>query len=131
MPADDAQRVWFPEMIDDLRAQWREGMPWSALIELRDHLDAMLQQIRAERHIRPPVITCSKCGYVGPSGEPHVTVRAMILSLLRFEIAPAEPVYALEKAWARYRKQNSLDPSGEAIAPAADGAAGCAHLTSH
>ncbi|MGD1071812.1 MAG: hypothetical protein ABSB15_16895 [Bryobacteraceae bacterium] len=45
MAAGDAQRVWFPEMIERLRSQWREGMSCDSLIGLRDDLDAMLQRI--------------------------------------------------------------------------------------
>jgi hypothetical protein len=52
----------------------------------------------------------------------------LILSLLRHEIAAPESTYALEKSWARYRKQNGLDPYGKAIDPAAQ-AAGCGHRT--
>src|ERR1039458_5618624 len=71
-----------------------------------DELDAMLHRIRSEGHVRPPVVKCPRCGHVGEGAEPHVTVRAMILSLVRFGIAPAEPVNTLEKGWAAYRKQN-------------------------
>jgi len=45
MAAGDAQRVWFPEMIDALRSEWHHGMSFEATIELRDGLDAMLQRI--------------------------------------------------------------------------------------
>ena len=126
MATGDAQRVWFPEMIEVLREEWRPEMPFDALVALRDSVDAMLQQIRAERHIRPPVLRCPECGKMAEAAEAHVSVRAMILSLLRFEIAPAEPTYALEKSWARYRKQNGLDLYGKAIDPGAH-AAGCGH----
>jgi len=126
MAAGDAQRVWFPEMIEVLREEWRPEMPFEALVALRDRLDAMLHQIRAERHIRPPVLRCPECGKMAEAAEAHVSVRAMILSLLRFEIAAPESTYALEKSWARHRKQNGLDPYGKAIDPAAQGA-GCGH----
>ena len=56
-----------------------------------------------------------------------MSVRAMILSFLRFEIAPAEPVYALEKSWARHRKQNGLDLNGKPAAAEPAQGAGCAH----
>ena len=42
MPANDAQRIWFPEMVERLRSRWQEGTSLEALIELRDELDAML-----------------------------------------------------------------------------------------
>jgi hypothetical protein len=73
----------------------------------------MLQRIRSERHIRPPVLRCPRCGHVGEGADPHVSVRAMILSLSRFGIAPSKPIYALEKAWAGYRRQNRLDLYGK------------------
>ena len=99
-------------MIERLRSQWHPGMSFDALVELRDELDAMLERIRAERHIRPSVFRCPKCGHVGEGRPPHVSVRAMILSLGRFSLAPAEQTRALEKAWAAHRKQEGLDLYG-------------------
>ena len=116
MAAGDTQRVWFPEMIERLRSQWRHDMCCAALIELRDDLDSMLQRIRSDRHIRPAVFRCPQCGQVGEGAEPHVSVRAVILSLTRFGIAPAEQTRALEKAWAAYRKQKGVDLYGVARA---------------
>src|ERR1039457_649758 len=95
MPAGDPQRTWFPEMLEILRARWHVGLPFAKLIELRDELDTMLHRIRAERHIRPPVIRCPQCGHVGEAAEPDVTVRAMILSLGRFGIASQDARKAL------------------------------------
>jgi hypothetical protein len=127
MAAGDAQRVWFPEMIENLRSQWQEGMSFDAIIGLRDRLDTMLQRLRSEGHIRSAMVRCPRCGHVGEGAAPHVSVRAMILSLIRFGIARAEPIYALEKGWAAYRKQNGLDLYGK-NAPAASAKAGpCAH----
>ena len=105
MAAGDAQRVWFPEMIEKLRSQWRQDLSFDAIVELRDELDAMLQQIRSERHIRPPVFKCPTCGYDGEGAEPHVSVRVMIWPLVRFGIAAAERIYMIEKDWASHRKQ--------------------------
>lgn len=127
MPAGDAQRTWFPEMIEILGARWHVGLAFAALIELRDELDTMLHRIRAERHIRPPVIRCPQCGHVGEAAEPDVTVRAMILSLGRFGIASAEQVKTLEKGWAAYRRQNGLDLYGKTAEPTGAGTSACAH----
>jgi len=76
MAAGDPQRVWFPETLARLRCEWNSQMSFPALIELRDRLDAMLQQVRSEQHIVSPVLRCLKCGAIGPSTEPHVSVRA-------------------------------------------------------
>ena len=127
MAAGDAQRVWFTEMIESLRSQWRQGLSFEAIVKLRDDLDAMLQRIRSERHIRPPVCKCPKCGYVGEGAEPHVSVRAMILSVIRFGIAAAEPTYMIEKGWAACRKQKELDLYGKSLATKSNHVAGCVH----
>jgi hypothetical protein len=108
MAAGDTQRVWFPEMVKALRSEWRHEMSFEAMIALRDGLDSMLQRIRSEPHIRTPAFKCPQCGHVGEGRQPHVSVRAMLLSLLRFGIADAEQIKTLEKRWALYRRQNRL-----------------------
>lgn len=80
MAGGDAQRVWFPEMVERLRSQWHQGMSFEAIV-LRDELDTMLQQIRSERHNRTPLTRCPRCGRVGEGAPPHVSVRAMVLAL--------------------------------------------------
>jgi hypothetical protein len=41
MPSGDAQRTWFPEMVDALRRWWNEVMSFAELIRLRERLDAI------------------------------------------------------------------------------------------
>jgi hypothetical protein len=128
MAAGDAQRVWFPEMVETLRSEWHHGMSFEATIELRDGLDAMLQRIRSERHLRTPVFKCPHCGHVGEGPQPHVSVRAMLLSLLRFGIADTGQVKTLEKRWALYRQQNKLDIFGKIEGHASANMPRCGHL---
>ena len=88
MTAGDAQRTWFPEMLDVLRARWRADMRFEQFDRVgAGQLDILLPQIRSERNIRTPVIRCPHCGHLGSAAEPNVSVRAMILSLGRFGIA--------------------------------------------
>jgi hypothetical protein len=136
MAAGDPQRVWFPEMLARLRCEWDLQMSFPALIELRDRLDAMLQQIRSRRHIVSPVVRCPRCGTTGPSAEPHVSVRALILALGRFSIASQKDTKKIERDWARYRVENGLDLYGQASATLGEGHSeqsemvGCAHVSS-
>ena len=136
MAAGDPQRVWFPEMLARLRCEWDYAMLFPALIDLRDRLDAMLQQIRSERHTVSPVVRCPKCGTARPSAEPHVSVRALILTLGRFGIASQEDTKKIERDWAKYRVQNGLDLYGQASATLANGhseqieSVVCAHVSS-
>lgn len=136
MAAGDPQRVWFPEMLARLRCEWDFAMLFPALIDLRDRLDAMLQQIRSERHIVSPVVRCPKCGTARRSAEPHVSVRALILTLGRFGIASQEDTKKIERDWAKYRVQNGLDLYVQASATLANGhleqieSVVCAHVSS-
>jgi hypothetical protein len=84
-------------MVDSLRSTWYRDMPFEAIIRLRDDLDGMLQKIRSERQIRPPVFRCPKCGHVGERTPPHVSIRAMILSIIRFDIDDADATRAVER----------------------------------
>ena len=131
LPAGDAHRVWFPEMVATLRSAWDEAMPLPELVGLCDDLNGMLQQIRHERQILPPVIHCRSCGRTGRAAEPRVSVRAVILAAARF--GPASPTIAkrLEREWAKYRVQNGLDLYGhvtEAVPELRDDPA-CSHTT--
>jgi hypothetical protein len=116
MAAGDVQRVWFDEMIATLRSKWRRGLAFEELIRLRDELDEMLQQIRAERQIRPPVVRCPQCGHIGEGAAPHVSVRAMILSVIRFDIDDGNATRGVENQWKAYQKANRLDLNGKVAA---------------
>ena len=120
MAAGDAQRVWFEEMVDTLRSKWHREMSFEELIRLRDELDNMLQQIRSERKLRPPVFRCPKCGHIGEGTAPHVTVRAMILSVIRFDIDDGDATRVVEKRWKAYQKANRLDLNGKTSGPERD-----------
>jgi hypothetical protein len=115
-------------MVERLRSQWHDGMSFEALIDLRDALDGMLGHIRSERHIHAPVFTCPACGATGHGAEPHVSVRAVILSLVRFEIAAKEQTNTLERGWREYRKKNGLDLYGKVPKPEPACISGCVHL---
>ena len=78
MPAGDAGRRWFPEMIDLLRAEWNSEI-WCPVWQT---------------HRR--------------SAAPRVSVRAMILSVGRLGIASAADSKQLEKRWSKYREDNGL-----------------------
>jgi hypothetical protein len=112
MPAGDPQRTWFPEMIDVLRTEWTPGISWMDMIALRDRLENMLHLIRDNRTIKSPTFFCPNCNEYHATAHPKVSVRAMILSLNRFNIAPSEDVKRIEKEWAKYRKDRNLDLYG-------------------
>jgi hypothetical protein len=113
MASADASRTWFSEMIETLRQEWKSELSREQVFTLRDHLDAMLQEIRISRGIQPPMMWCPVCKTRTRQAPPRVSVRAIIFALGRFGIvAPAE-AKSLEKRWAKHRKENSLDRNGK------------------
>ena len=115
MPRGDPQRTWFPEMIEALRREWSPTLSDEALIGLRDRLDERLQQIRAERQLRPPMIFCPRCQKRQRAAEPRVSVRALILSFGRFGIGGKVDVQQMEKRWKRTRAERGLDLYGKPV----------------
>ncbi len=112
MASGDAQRTWFPEMIEMLGQTWSPSMAESEWLALRDRLDTTLQTIRSERHIVPAMMWCPHCHARHPSASPKVSVRAMILALGRFGMASASEVKTLERRWNTYRRRHQLDRYG-------------------
>src|SRR5437867_2822400 len=101
-------------MIEMLRSQWNESTTFPRLVELCAMLDGALQHQRpVVGPSQPPGSRCPKCGRIVKaegSGPYRISVRAAILALGRFGIAPPELTKKLEKEWAQYRTQKRLDP---------------------
>jgi len=112
MASGDAQRTWFPEMIEMLGRTWSPSMSESEWLALRDRLDTTLQTIRSKRHILPARMWCPHCQAHHPSAPPKVSVRAMLLALGRFGMASASEVTAFERRWNTYRRRHQLDRYG-------------------
>src|SRR6266849_842195 len=97
MASGDAQKVWFPELIEMVRQAGAPAMSMDALLRLRDRLDTALQTIRRTRQIVPAMMWCSHCQARYRAAPPSVSVRATILALGCFACAMASEVQALEK----------------------------------
>jgi hypothetical protein len=113
MASGDAQKVWFPELIEMVRQAGAPAMSMDALLRLRDRLDTALQTIRRTRQIVPAMMWCSHCQARHRAAPPSVSVRATILALGRFTRATASEVQALEKRWNSYRRQHQLNREGQ------------------
>jgi hypothetical protein len=112
-------------MIETLRSKWKGPPSWRDVITLAERLDAMLQTIRHEQNILPPLMTCPKCKTRYRAAASRVSVRAMLLALGRFGIAGSDEVRTLEKAWKQYQEDNALDLYGKNIAEASPSSSCC------
>lgn len=113
MPSGDRSRTWFPEMIEQLRLSWRSDFSMDDLIALAHKLDGMLQDIRTERGIRPPVILCRACGKRAPAAASRVSVRAVILAAERFGIVPQGDGGQIERLWNRIAERRDSISMGD------------------
>jgi hypothetical protein len=112
VPSGDAQRAWFPEMLTELQQLWSEDFSWKVLITFCSRMTNFRHQIREERGIRPPVMTCSVCGKTQQQTLPDLSPRSAIFSLRKLGVISDEERKSLERSWAKYRKENDLDAWG-------------------
>jgi len=113
MASDDANKTWFPELIGILNKEWKPTISWDAMILLPDRLNGTLHEIRMTRQIKTPMIWCPTCKQRHRAAQPTLSVRAMILALVRSNVTHEPEVKKLEKDWARYRKEHRLDLYGK------------------
>src|SRR5262249_46018701 len=106
MASGDAQKVWFPALIELGRQAGEPAMAMDALLRLRDGLNATLQTIRHRRQILPAMMWCPHYQARHRTAPPRVSVQTTILALGRYTCATASEVQALEKRWNRYRQQH-------------------------
>jgi hypothetical protein len=112
MPKGERSQVWYPELVDALRAAWRPDLTWDSIVRLRDQLQVIIDDLRHRRGIEPPTILCRNCGHRGPAAQPTITVRAMLISVGRFGIEPLETARKRERDWARHRVLHDLNLIG-------------------
>jgi len=70
MPSGDAQRVCFPERLEELKTSWSETMSWDELADFCARMTEIRMQIREEPGIQSPKTRCPRCGKVSRSDIP-------------------------------------------------------------
>src|SRR5262245_52440423 len=64
MAVYDASRTWFSEMVETLRQEWKQEMAWEQVIDLRNCLGSMLNEIRFGRGFERPSVIPIHCGLI-------------------------------------------------------------------
>ena len=112
MAAGDAQRVWFPEMIEKIKSQWSSSMTWEDLIEFCRMITKKRKQLRESRGIKPPRYKCPQCGSVSQEDIHAVSIRSALFVLRKNGVVSEDEFKALDKKWEKYGKENDLDAYG-------------------
>ena len=112
MPAGDAQRVWFPEMAEELTRFWTGQAQWCDVIAFCDRMFALRTSIRQSRGIQAPLVTCWTCGSSGRAELSGISVRSALFALRKADLISDAQMKELDRDWSRYRKAQALDAYG-------------------
>ncbi len=112
MASGDAQRIWHPEMLDELKQHWRPGMPWGEVIAFCDRMTIMRKELALSKDIKPPMIKCPKCGTRARAAYPMISVRSLIFALQKVARVPDEELKDLDRDWKRYQRKHALNGYG-------------------
>jgi hypothetical protein len=112
MAAGDAQRVWYPEMLAELKQYWSAGIPWDEVIAFCERMTVMRKELAMSKDIKPPMITCHKCGTRARAAYPTISVRSLIFALHKIGAVSPEEVKEMDRDWKRHQRKNRLDGYG-------------------
>ena len=113
MAQGDAARIWFPEMLDELKRTWSPDMNWAQMIDFCRHLSPMTQEIRRAKRLKAPLTRCPTCG--GHLAVSHRVSVGSVLFTLSYKTSTitATQHQDLNKRWRRFRAKHQLDRYGE------------------
>lgn len=112
MPAGDALRAWFPEMIETLRAIWRPSMTWDEVIGLLPEFEKQRDRIKSEKKVRPARWMCNKCGSATTAVLLPLSVRSLLFALEKNQIISSQDRVSLDLDWRTYQSRHNLDAWG-------------------
>jgi hypothetical protein len=112
MPSGDAQRVWFPEMIEALKAAWSPTTTWAELADLCGSLTELRKRIRQSRGIQAPLTRCPRCGSVSRGDISGVSVRSALFALKKCDVLSEADFKRLDRDWNKHRAAHGLDAYG-------------------
>ncbi len=113
MASGDAQRAWFPEMIETLKNKWAPTMSWPDCSKFCEEMTAVREGIRNDRNIKPIMFFCKQCQEYHYSTMPPISIRSMLFTLKKVGAITESKFKELDKNWKKYKKENNLDPYGK------------------
>ena len=131
MPAGDVQRVWFPEMLDELKTFWSQKTTWDDWPDFCQRMTEKRKEIRLARGIKPPRTgplplgaRCLKCGRVSEkTSKPDplaVSIRSALFALKKGGLIRQAEFVKLDASWMRHKATNGLDAYGRKMKAASD-----------
>ena len=97
-------------MLEDLKSHWSSDRTWEGLAAFCHDMTEKRQRIKEARNIRPPRMTCKKCG--GRLVLPSVSIRSALFALRKINAIDESEFKKLDQEWGKHRKANGLDACG-------------------
>lgn len=110
MASGDATRVWFPEMLDELKNRWNKSMKWESAISFCNEMTEYREMIKEEKGIKPVNFRCGSCA--GNMVLAPVSVRSLLFALKKIGKIKEDTFEKLDKDWKSYKRKNKLDGYG-------------------
>jgi hypothetical protein len=115
MSSGEAHTIWFPELKQLLKENWKANLTIPKHFKLVADLDNKLNQIRAERNIQPPMMWCPKCQERHYSKLRSISITAMYNALKKFDNCTEIEFKEFIKNWKVYSKEKNIDIYGQEI----------------
>lgn len=115
MASGDPQRIWFAEMIEDLKTFWNTSTSWEELTIFCRQMSEKRKQIRKARNILPPRMWCPSCKKMTHSVIENISIRSALFILKKIGIISDAEFKDLDKNWMKYKKKNNLDENGNKV----------------
>ncbi len=112
MPSGDAQRVWFPAMLEELERTWSPSTSWEALVDFCQKMTELRRRIREAAGIRGPQLRCPRCGKLSQPEFYAVSIRSALYALRTLGLLTAEELRELDRSWKSHRAGRHLDAYG-------------------
>jgi hypothetical protein len=113
MPIGQAHTVWFPELKHFLKEKWSTALSIPDQFGLVSELNQLLDKIRADYNIKPPMMWCPKCQKRERSRFTPISITSMLYALKRFEVCSEIEFNKLMKEWKLYSKTEGIDIYGK------------------
>ena len=113
MPSGDSQRVWFPEMLEKLKADWNPSLSWEEQINICERQTKFREQIWDKQNIKAAKVWCPNCEEYHESRPQPITIRSMLFALKKIGVINDIELKKIDKFWKKYRHEYKLDSCGK------------------
>ena len=113
MPAGDSTRVWFPEMLEELKKQWSKSLGWEACGVLCERMTEARTKLKLKKGLKGPIMRCHHCNALHEMSLGPITIRSLLFALRNLGVLTDQELKPMDAAWRRYRAQHRLDGCGK------------------